>query len=85
LAIGALRAGRNTFEFGKWLAESAKDAANWGTKMDWPGNFRVIQVDFPSSVADKFLRNPFLDGIGPARFGTFEQLGNPVISLFPWT
>jgi hypothetical protein len=83
LATGVLRAGRNSFESGKWFAESAKDAASWGTKMDGPGNFSIIRVDFPSSAADKFLRNPFLDGIGPARFGTFEQLGNPTISLLP--
>lgn len=51
--------------------------------MDGAGNFRVIEATFPRSVADQFLRNPRLDGIGPARFGTFEPLGSPIIKLGP--
>lgn len=82
-ATGVLRAGPNSFEEGKWFAESAEHAQQWGRLMDGPGNFGVIEVTFPRSVADQFLRNPMLDGIGPARFGTFEQFGNPIIELGP--
>lgn len=80
---GMLRAGPNSFESGKWFAESPQHATAWGNALEGPGNFRVIQVQFRSSVADQFFSLDSLDGIGPARFGTFDQIGNPTISL--WT
>ena len=73
----------NSIEAGKWFAESAAHARKWATVFDGAGNFRVIEATFPRSVADQFLRNPLLDGIGPARFGTFEPMGNPVITFLP--
>ncbi len=83
VASGAMKAGENSFATGKWFAESADDAMTWGRRMDGEGQFRVLQVTFPRSVADQFMRYERLDGIGPARFGTFEQIGIPKISLWP--
>jgi hypothetical protein len=51
--------------------------------MDGPGNFRVIEATFPRTVADQFMRIERLDGIGPARFGTWDQLGTPFIRTRP--
>ncbi|HQR71322.1 MAG TPA: RHS repeat-associated core domain-containing protein [Burkholderiaceae bacterium] len=81
-ATGVLRAGPNSFETGKWFAESGADATKWGNVLEGPGNFRVIQVELPSSTASQFFRLGSLDGTGPARFGTFDQIGNPTISLW---
>ncbi len=70
---------------GKFFAESAADAAQWGTKLNGPGNFQVIEVQFPNSTANSFLRWPSLDGIGPARYGEIGPINaaNPVIKPVP--
>jgi len=53
----------------KWFAESAHDAAAWGKKFfkfdDEP--FFTVRVQVPNSVANRMMRVPLLDGIGPAR------------------
>jgi len=82
-ATGVLRAGPNSYEFGKFFAETGENAAQWGTRLEGAGNFRVIEVQFPTSTANQFQLFQNLDGIGPARFGTFEQLGQPSIKLWP--
>ena len=61
-ASGALRAGPNSFSTGKWFWESAESAARFGSKMDGPGNFRIIEATFPRSAADQFMRLERLDG-----------------------
>jgi hypothetical protein len=58
---------------GKFFAESAADAAKWGQAL---GNPRVVSATFPRNVADQFMRWERLDGIGPARYGTMEQMKN---------
>jgi RHS repeat-associated protein len=81
---GVFRPGPNGgYETGKWFAESGEDAATWGDRMEGQGNFRIVQAEFPDSVAGQFFRNPRLDGIGPARFGTYDQIGQPPITLWP--
>jgi hypothetical protein len=55
----------------------------WGNAMEGPGNFHILQSEFPASTADQFVRWDRLDAIGPARFGTFDQLGQPTIKLWP--
>lgn len=82
-ASRVFRAGPNSYETGKFFAESGKDAIKWGRAMEGTGNFRVIQAQFPKSIAEQFKRWEKLDGIGPARFGTFEQMGTPQIRLWP--
>ena len=63
---GVFRPGPNSYEFGKFFAESGEHAAQWGRRLEGAGNFRVIEAQFPSSTANQFLRwdNPILDNIG---------------------
>lgn len=61
---------------GKYFAESLKDAEAWGAKL---GNPHVLQVNVPTSVANQMYRWERLDGIGPARFGTMDQLRDVTI------
>jgi RHS repeat-associated protein len=65
---GQLRPGKNSMN-NKWFAESAENAAAWGKKFfDWDKQpVWTLVVKVPQSVADKMMRNPNLDGIGPAR------------------
>ena len=68
---------------GKWFAESISDAEQWGTALTRLGGIpqhRIIEVVFPSDVADRFFRLPMLDGIGPARFATPDDFEH-VISI----
>ena len=39
---------------------------------------RIVEVEFPRDVADKFFRLALLDGIGPARFVTVAELQHAV-------
>ena len=64
-------------------AETGEHAAQWGYRLEGSGNYRVVEAVFPKSTADKFWRLDRLDEIGPARFATFEELGQPVIRLWP--
>ena len=75
-AVGnqVLRPGPNSYATGKFFAESAEHAAQWGKAIEGPGKFGIIQVEFEANAASQFMRWQRLDGIGPARFGTFEQM-----------
>lgn len=66
---------------GKWFAESAEHAHEWGFKLNGPGKYRVIEVEFPKTSADSFLRRDRLDTIGPARYGEIDQINaaRPII------
>jgi len=81
-AVGnqVLRPGPNSYATGKFFAETAEHAAQWGKALEGPGKFRIIQVEFESGAASQFMRWQRLDGIGPARFGTFEQMAPLKIS-----
>jgi RHS repeat-associated protein len=60
---------------GKYFATKADHAAEWGKLMYGSERFRVIAVDFPKSVVDKFDSYwKKLDGIGPAYYARLEQL-----------
>jgi hypothetical protein len=78
LETGQFHQGPNALG-GKWFAESAADAVTWGERLNGPGNFRVIEVELPKSVADKLPRRPRLDSIGPARYAELEQLDGAVV------
>ncbi len=82
-ANGVLRPGPNSYATGKFFAETGQHASQWGNALEGVGNSRVIEAQFPSSTANQFMRWQNLDNIGPARFGTFEQLGQPTIRLWP--
>jgi hypothetical protein len=78
MAFG-FRPGSGSYETGKFFAETPQDAVQWGNLMNGSGNFQVLEAEFPNSAADQFMRWERLDGIGPARFGTYDQLGQPII------
>ena len=81
MATNVFKAGPNSLG-GKFFAESAEDAAQWGDKLEGAGNYKVISATFPKSAADSFIRWDRLDGIGPARYGELDELNaaNPIIS-----
>jgi hypothetical protein len=81
IATRTLQPGPNSFAFGKWFAESAEHAGQWGNVMEGVGKYRIVEFQFPKAAADQFMRHPMLDSIGAARFGTFEQLGRPAFKL----
>lgn len=72
--------GPNSLE-GKFFAENYADAEKWGNALNGVGNHVVIEVEVPISAADKMMRWNRLDGIGPARYGTLDQLKNININI----
>jgi hypothetical protein len=68
VAENGFRLGPNSMG-NKWFAESAADASAWGKwfyKAD-KQPFFTMEVTVPNSIVNKMMRNPRLDGIGPAR------------------
>ena|SRR6266496_2457286 len=81
LATGIFRAAAGAIE-GKWFAESVQDAVIWGDYFEsitGIKNDRIVEVELSDEVAAKLFRFPRLDGIGPARFATVEQLAGATI------
>lgn len=72
--------GPNSLE-GKFFAESHGDAQKWGDVLNGQNNHVIIEVRVPISTAEKMMRWPRPDGIGPARYGTLEQLKDVDIQL----
>jgi hypothetical protein len=64
---------------GKFFAESAKDAAQWGEMLEGASHYRIVEVALPASVAKSLLRWEKLDGIGPARYGELPLLQDAVV------
>jgi hypothetical protein len=54
---------------GKFFAESAEDAAQWGEMLEGASHYRIVEVALPASVAKSLLRWEKPDGIGPASYG----------------
>ncbi len=75
---GQFEAGPNSLG-GKFFAETPADAAKWGNALEGTGSFRVVEVDVPAGVAEKFMRWERLDNIGPARYAELHELGNVVV------
>ena len=67
---------------GKFFAESAEDAAQWGEMLEGASNYRIVEVEFPASVAKSLLRWEKLAGLGPARYGELPQLQDAVVRPF---
>ena len=61
---------------GKWFAETAFDAAQWGKRFyQWSGTpFYVIKVDVPDAITAQLFRVANLDNIGPARWASEGDL-----------
>ena len=83
MATKTFQAGPNSLG-GKFFAESAEHATQWGTKMEGAGNFRVIEAQFPKGSADSFMRWDRLDGIGPARYGELGPVNAANPTILPW-
>ena len=81
LKTSKFEVGPNSYEGGKFFAESLNHANQWGQKFYGSGNFYAVEARVSSNVADQMIRWPKLDGIGPARFGTFDQLENANIGV----
>jgi len=71
---------RNTGQFGlgpnstgKYFAESAEHAKQWGQMLN-NGEGAVVETNVPRSAADELFRWEKLDNIGPARYVSPEQL-----------
>jgi hypothetical protein len=75
MKTGQFEAGPNSLE-GKFFAENPADAAKWGNSLEGSGKFRVVEVEVPTSVAEKFMRWEKLDNIGPARYAELDKLSN---------
>lgn len=61
---------------GKWFAETAFDAAEWGRRFyQWSQvPFFIIQVDIPDYIAAQMFIIPNLDNIGAARWASEGEL-----------
>ncbi len=79
-ATGSFEVGANSLG-GKWLAETADHARQWGNVMNGKGASTILEVQLPRVQADKLMRMERLDGIGPARYGELEQLRGAVIKV----
>jgi hypothetical protein len=66
---------------GKWFAESANDAAEWGRQLYGSTPFHLVAVVLPLDIADGFFRLRRLDGIGPARFAGIHELPVPNVGI----
>jgi hypothetical protein len=79
-STGKLEIGKNSLE-GKWMAEIKDDAIRWGDKMNGKGKSTITEINMSKSEADILFRSEKLDGIGPARYGTMEQLQNATVNI----
>lgn len=70
-ATGTFNLGPNST--GKYFAENAGDAGKWGAWLN-KGQGGIVSTRVPRSFADQMMRWEKLDGIGPARFASPEQL-----------
>jgi hypothetical protein len=67
---------------GKFFAESAEDAAQWGERLEGASHYRIVEIALPASVAQGLVRWEKLDGIGPARYGALPQLQDAAVRPF---
>ena len=78
MRTGKFEAAPSSLE-GKFFAESVQDAAQWGEMLEGASRYRIVEVDLPTSMANRLLRWEKLDGIGPARYGELYQLHDAVV------
>ena len=69
----------------KWLSTNVADANAWGKKMDFGGNYKIVEITVPRSALDSmYYGGPKLDGIGPAYNATnsiLNQYANTIKSV----
>lgn len=60
---------------GKWFADQADDAREWGQRLYRDEPFRVVETHVPREVATRFRYAPEHEKIGPARYVDADRLG----------
>jgi hypothetical protein len=58
---------------GKWFAESPADARKWAERLGGVDSV-IVSAVAPDSIARALFRIGMLDGVGPARYATEDQL-----------
>ena len=71
---GTFRGGGLAQMTGKFFAESAEHAAEWGRRFYKDDKFYIVAIRLRTSAAGKFMRWDRLDGIGPARYADVDEL-----------
>ena len=65
----------------KWFATTAEDATEWG-KLFYPdGNYKMVEVQVPTSSLDDMFYMEKLDGIGPAYNAEPSVINNVIEGL----
>ena len=67
---------------GKFFAETPEHAVAWGEALEGSGQYRIVEVQLTTHVADELIRWERLDGIGPARYADLSQLEHATIRLY---
>ena len=65
---------------GKWFAESPADARTWAARLG-VAEPAIVCATVPDSVAALLFRLESLDGVGPGRFATADDL--PLLTPWP--
>lgn len=81
MRTGTFQAGANSAIYGKYFAESAENAAQWGQRLEGTKGFRIVDARIPTVEAAKFMRWERIDNIGPMRYATFEQLRSATVGV----
>jgi hypothetical protein len=66
------------------VAESPENAAEWGSKLNGPENYQIIEIEVPNSTADQFFRVDRMDGIGQAKYAPLAPLNGAGPAIRPW-
>jgi hypothetical protein len=84
MQTGVFKIGPNSLE-GKWFAERGDHALAWGKLLFPAKDFCVIEAGFRREQAERFMRLPRLDDIGPARYVELEMLNACKPKIEQWT
>ncbi len=60
---------------GKWFADRADDAREWGRRLYRDEPFKVVGTHVPRTLAARFHYEPNHETIGPARYVDADRLG----------
>ena len=67
------RAGPNSLA-GKWFADFYNHAYLWGKAFGYQERFSIVEIDFPDQRVNQLFQIELLDGIGPAKYLTIDDL-----------
>jgi hypothetical protein len=81
-AEGVLKAVSQSIEDAKYVTNSAKAAAEWGTRMHGEGS-KVVQITVRAAAAKSFEYLGRYDGIGEAWKANMSALKDAVVRILP--